>query len=123
MPRLHEAIEVVGVALDVVCWLHTPSLHWTPGLQHVQPQQVAPGTQHPVRTLGQQTALDTRETRYSKSSIWDMGFPESRVMTATRDKGIREEMSKFPQILEEPTLTQVRNKLALHIAGRRMANT
>ena len=78
-------VEVVGVARDVVSWLHTPSLHWAPGRQHVEPQQVAPGKQHPVRTVGQQTALDTRETRYSKSS--DMRFPKSRVIMATRDKG------------------------------------
>ena len=32
-------------------------------------------------------------------------------------------MSKWRQILEAPTLTQVHNKLALHIAGRRMDNT
>ena len=36
---------------------------------------------------------------------------------------MREEMSKFRQILKKPTLTQVRNKLAPHIAGRRMDNT
>ena len=68
------SVEVVGVARDVVSWLHTPLLHWAPERQQVEPQQVAPGKQHPVRTVGQQTALDTRETRCSKSSIRDMNF-------------------------------------------------
>jgi len=36
---------------------------------------------------------------------------------------MREEMSEFRQISKKPTLTQVRNKLALHIAGHRMDNT